>query len=170
MNYLNMNNQKLLPVVIELNTLLADYNIYYQKLRSCHWNVVGKNFFDLHQKFEELYNDAKIKVDDIAERILTLRYHPVSKFSEYLKLSSLKESSPLISDNEMVEGVLSDHRQILVQMKIVITHAENAGDEGTIDMMGGFIAELEKSSWMLDAWAKENHEHLKTHLIDSDTK
>ncbi len=73
MNYLNINEEKLLPVVIELNTLLADYHIYYQKLRNFHWNVVGKHFFDLHQKFEEMYDDDKIKVDEIAERILTLR-------------------------------------------------------------------------------------------------
>jgi len=63
MNYLNMQDEKLLPVVVELNTLLADYNIYYQKLRSFHWNVLGKNFFDLHEKFENMYNEAKLKVD-----------------------------------------------------------------------------------------------------------
>lgn len=71
MNYLNMNDEKLLPVVIELNTLLAEYHIYYQKLRNYHWNILGKNFFDLHDKFEELYGQARIRIDEIAERILT---------------------------------------------------------------------------------------------------
>ena len=91
MNYLNMDEEKLLPVIIELNTLLADYHMYYQKLRNFHWNILGKNFFDLHEKFEELYTDARVKIDEIAERILTLRYHPVSNYSEYLKMSNIDE-------------------------------------------------------------------------------
>lgn len=96
MNYLNMQDEKVLPVVVELNTLLSDYNLYYQKLRTFHWNILGKNFFDLHEKFENMYNEAKLKVDEIAERILTLRHHPVSKFSDYLKISSLSEGSVMI--------------------------------------------------------------------------
>ena len=89
MNYLNIKDEDLLKVVVELNTLLADYHIYYQKLRSNHWNILGKNFFDLHLKFEELYTDARVKIDEIAERILTLKYHPMSKLEDYLKVSSI---------------------------------------------------------------------------------
>ena len=123
MNYLNMQDEKLLPVVVELNTLLADYNIYYQKLRSFHWNVLGKNFFDLHEKFENMYNEAKLKVDEIAERILTLRHHPVSKFSDYLKISSLSEASSLITDQEMIEELLNDHKTMFAQMSQVLSKA-----------------------------------------------
>lgn len=161
MNYLNINDKKLVPVISELNHLLAGYNVYYQNLRSFHWNVLGKNFFDLHSKFEELYNDAKIKIDEVAERILTLRYHPVSKFSEYLKMSDIEEISAMISDTEMVEHILNNHRSLLLQMTKVLEKAEEAGDEGTIDMMGAYIAELEKSSWMLDAWNKHTKDQLK---------
>lgn len=156
MDYLNMNDQKLIPVVSELNILLADYNIYYQKLRNFHWNIIGRNFFDLHEKFEELYDNAKIKIDAIAERVLTLRYHPVSKFEEYLNISNLVEVSGLINDEQMVREILKDHKQLLIQMRLIIEYSDKAKDEGTIDMMGGYIAELEKISWMLDAWQK-NH-------------
>ena len=98
MNYLNINEEKTMPVVVELNKLLADYHIYYQKLRNFHWNVLGKNFFDLHAQFETLYNDAQHKIDEIAERILTLRYHPMSNLSEYLEISEITESSEIKSD------------------------------------------------------------------------
>ncbi|MGB5820269.1 MAG: DNA starvation/stationary phase protection protein [Saonia sp.] len=165
MNYLNISDSKLVPVVSELNMLLADYSIYYQKLRSFHWNVLGKNFFDLHEKFEELYTSARTKIDEIAERILTLRYHPVSRFGKYLEMSSIEEISPLISDKEMVTAVLGDHQHILKQMKAVVIKAETAGDEGTIDMMGSYIAELEKASWMLDAWNKSTHDQFDTREI-----
>ncbi|WP_299216302.1 DNA starvation/stationary phase protection protein [uncultured Aquimarina sp.] len=165
MNYLNMDEKKLLPVVLELNILLADYNLYYQKLRGFHWNILGKNFFDLHIKFEELYNDAKLKIDEIAERILTLQHHPVSQFAEYIKLSDIKEVTPLMKDIEMVKELLGDHKKLLTQMRIILRHAEEAGDEGTIDMVGVYIRELEKSSWMLNAWSKDTSDHLDTSLV-----
>ncbi len=108
MNYLNIDNKKLPPVVSELNLLLADYTVYYQKLRSFHWNILGKSFFDLHEKFEDLYTDARIKIDEIAERILTLRYHPISDLSEYLKITSIKEESAFVTDKKMVTSILLD--------------------------------------------------------------
>jgi starvation-inducible DNA-binding protein len=59
-------------IVNELNSLLSNYQVYYQNLRGIHWNIRGKRFFDFHVKFEELYNDSQLKVDMIAERVLTL--------------------------------------------------------------------------------------------------
>lgn len=152
MSYLGLNSDKTKSTVEQLNVLLADYHLYYQKLRNFHWNIIGKNFFDLHEKFEELYEDAKVKVDEIAERILTLRYQPTSNLSDYLKMSNLKESKSELSDYEMIETLLEDHGAILKQMRSVVKMADDAGDEGTIDLIGAYIRELEKTSWMLDAW------------------
>lgn len=155
MNYLNIKEEHLLPVVIELNTLLADYHLYYQKLRNFHWNILGRNFFDLHDQFEEMYTDARIKIDEIAERILTLRYHPMSNLSAYLKTARIKESSGKLQDREMVEEILRAHNILLKQMSEVIAKAEAIKDEGTIDLMGAYIREMEKTSWMLHAWNKD---------------
>lgn len=160
MSYLGLDEKKTSKTVKELNILLADFHIYYQKLRNFHWNVIGKNFFDLHEKFEELYDDAKIKVDEIAERILTLRFQPTSNLSDYLKSSNLKESSSDLSDTKMIETLLEDHGILLDQMRKVINVADKGGDEGTIDLIGAYIRELEKTSWMLDAWkmkTSQNH-------------
>ena len=152
MNYLNLDPKKTEATVEQLNVLLADYHIYYQKLRNFHWNVVGENFFDLHEKFEEMYNDTLIKIDEIAERILTLRYQPVSHLSEYLKMANLKESPSETADLEMIELLLEDHGKLLTQMRKTVNFADEGGDEGTIDLLGAYIRELEKTSWMLDAW------------------
>jgi len=161
MNYLGLDEKKTLNTVKELNVLLADYHLYYQKLRNFHWNVMGKNFFDLHVKFEELYEDAKIKVDDIAERVLTLRFQPTSNLSDYLEISSIKESPSNISDSDMINTLLNDHGILLKQLRKVSESAEKGGDDGTIDLMGGYIRELEKTSWMLDAWKMKTNESLK---------
>ncbi|TBW26630.1 Dps family protein [Gramella sp. KN1008] len=161
MNYLGLDSNKTKKTVQELNVLLADYHLYYQKLRNFHWNIIGKNFFDLHEKFEELYEDAKVKVDEIAERILTLRYQPTSNLSEYLEASNLKEAASDISDSKMIELLLKDHGLILKQMRKVVEKANAAGDEGTIDLIGAYIGELEKTSWMLDAWKMKTSDHLK---------
>ena len=161
MNYLNLDADKTSETVKELNTLLADYHLYYQKLRNFHWNILGKNFFDLHVQFEAMYDDAKIKVDEIAERILTLRYQPVSNYSDYLKESNLKESSSDLSDEKMISTLLEDHGTILKQMSKVVKTADDASDEGTIDLVGAYIRELEKTSWMLDAWRMKTGDTMK---------
>lgn len=161
MSYLGLDEKKTAATVKELNVLLADYHLYYQKLRNYHWNVIGKNFFDLHEKFEELYDDAKLKVDEIAERILTLRFQPTSNLSEYLKTSNLEESPSDISDSEMIKNLLKDHGILLKQMRKVAEVAEKGGDEGTIDLVGAYIRELEKTSWMLDAWKMKTSEQHK---------
>lgn len=135
-----------------LNTLLADYHMHYQKLRNFHWNVIGPHFFELHQKFEELYEDAKLKIDEIAERILTLRGNPISNFSEYLTLSNIKEASTDLMDYKMVSAILEDHYILLKALKKVSQHAEKTEDDGTLDLIGSYIGELEKTSWMLNAW------------------
>ncbi|WP_124981377.1 Dps family protein [Nonlabens xiamenensis] len=152
MNYLNFDLDKAKKTSKELNVLLADYHLYYQKLRNYHWNIVGRSFFDLHEKFEEMYDDAVLKIDEIAERILTLRYQPTSNYSDYLKISNIKETKSELSDVEMVNHLLEDHGHILSQMSKVVEAAGECEDEGTIDLIGAYIRELETTSWMLDAW------------------
>lgn len=162
MSYLNLNTKENEKTVKELNTLLADYHVYYQKLRNFHWNVTGKSFFELHEKFELMYDDAKLKIDEIAERILTLRYQPVSNLTDYLKMSSLKESESTLNDEKMVNILLDDHGTLIQQMRKVVEVAGEAGDEGTIDLIGAYIRELEKTSWMLDAWRMKSGETHKS--------
>ena len=152
MNYLGIHKDNLAPVVNELNHLLANYQIYYQNLRSFHWHVEGQNFFELHEIFEQLYNDAKVKIDEIAERILTLRHYPMSNLSDYIDHADIREARSLVSDDEMIKITLENHEAIIHNMRKVIDVAGHVQDEGTIDMIASFLADIEKRSWMLDAW------------------
>jgi starvation-inducible DNA-binding protein len=71
----------------------------------------------------------------------------------YLKLSNIKESSSDVTDKEMVTNLLDDHGTIIKQMRKTTEVADANGDEGTVDLIGAYIRELEKTSWMLDAWS-----------------
>lgn len=152
MDYLGLDKKETQKVVDNMNLLLADYHIYYQKLRNFHWNVQGSNFFDLHNKFEELYNDARLVIDEVAERILTLRYRPLSTIDDYLGVAKIKEVQGELSDHKMVEEVLKDHKVIIEDLRATMRSADVAGDEGTTDLSAGILKDLEKRSWMLDAW------------------
>ncbi len=154
MNYLGFSEAKVLETVGHLNQLLANYQVYYQNLRNYHWNVNGKHFFDLHIQFENLYNEAKVSIDEIAERILTLRMSPMSTLTEYLKSSQIKEKSTA-SPKEMVESILQNHKILIVNMRELLSVAADSDDEGTIDLVAGFLGSIEKKSWMLDAWLQE---------------
>jgi len=153
MDYLGFEKGRLEGVVQELNMLLSNYHVYYQNLRNFHWNVDGENFFDLHEQFEELYDDAKEKIDDIAERILTLRHRPLSQFSEYLAKSDVEEAGVVKDDTKMVQIILTDHKVIIENMRRLLKVADEVDDAGTDDLIGGFLEDIEKQSWMLDAWA-----------------
>lgn len=149
------HENKNIATIAALNTLLADYHMYYQKLRNFHWNITGKSFFELHLKFEELYNDSLLKIDEIAERILTLRHRPLSNYTEYLQASSIKEAAINLTADDMVDEILRDNTILVNQLKIVIEEAGNANDDGTLDIVGTYIKDLEKLSWMLEAYSKK---------------
>jgi starvation-inducible DNA-binding protein len=153
MEYLGLDKQLVSNEVEKMNQLLANYHVYYQKLRNYHWNLKGQNFFQLHQQFEDMYNDAKLKIDDIAERILTIRHRPVSTLKSYLEMSTITESEEQKNDRDMIEDLLSDQGKLIQSLREVIEAADEANDEGTIDMTGSFLDDVEKMSWMMEAWA-----------------
>ncbi len=141
-------------IVTNLNTLLANYHIHYQKLRNYHWNVEGPDFFELHEKFEEIYNEVKLNIDEVAERIRVFGKKPMSMLIEYLEVSEIKETSKQLNAFEMVQEVLNDF-EILLSFMIDVTNASTKiGDAGTVDLMTSFIKQMEKRHWMFTAWLK----------------
>lgn len=141
-------------LVEQLNKLLANYEIYYQNLRNFHWNVSGPNFFELHAKFEELYNEANDAIDETAERILTLGERPLSAFSEYIKHSSINEALEVTSPKQMVETVRDNLNTLLKLEREALETASSQGDEGTVALMSDYITSKEKVIWMLSAYLR----------------
>ncbi|SDR88981.1 starvation-inducible DNA-binding protein [Polaribacter sp. KT25b] len=149
---LGLDKKDTANLVTELNGLLSNFQIYYQNLRGLHWNIKGKNFFQLHVKFEEFYTDSQVKIDEIAERILTLQGKPLHTFEDYLANSSVAVGKNISNDVEGVELVVNSLSELLKIERTILGISDEADDEGTNSMMSDFIAEQEKTIWMLNSW------------------
>ena len=135
-----------------LNDLLSNYQMFYMNLRGFHWNIKGKKFFELHLKFEELYNDALIKVDEIAERVLTLSNTPIHTFTKYIDNSEIKASENVIDGDKAVDSILESLSILLKKERTTLKIAAEAEDEGTVSLMSDYITQQEKLVWMLSAY------------------
>jgi len=129
--------------------------LYYQNLRGIHWNIKGRAFFDLHVKFEELYNDANMKVDEIAERILTLGETPLHTFDDYSNYGKVPVGRNVSEDNKAVKLIVNSLTELLKIERDILNKSDDADDEGTNAMMSDFISEQEKTVWMMKAWLNE---------------
>ncbi len=137
-----------------LNSLLANYQVFYQNARGFHWNIQGKHFFELHVKFEELYNDAALKIDEVAERILTINGKPLHTFKDYLK-EAVIEPQKNISDAESAVKAIVVGLETLIEIERTIQEiAEQDNDTATVDLVSSFIEEQEKTLWMYNAWLR----------------
>ncbi|HMS64602.1 MAG TPA: Dps family protein [Ignavibacteria bacterium] len=136
----------------KLNELLSDYQLFYMNTRGFHWNIKGDKFFELHMKFEELYNDALLKIDEIAERILTLGYTPLHTYTDYLKTSKVKEARDVSDGYKSVASVISGFSEIIKLEREILELSEKAKDEGTNSLMSDYIPQQEKLVWMYSSF------------------
>jgi starvation-inducible DNA-binding protein len=155
-----MNNSKIIglnetdcqQISEKLNILLANYSVFYQNTRGAHWNIKGPQFFTLHPKFEELYDNLVLKIDEIAERILTLGSTPNHNYSDYLQLSNIKESQENSDGTKCVENILAAFKTVIDLQRELLDMTGKAGDEGTNSQMSDYITEQEKEVWMYNSY------------------
>lgn len=155
LNSLGLEAEKTKEIATDLNHLLANFQIYYQNLRGIHWNIKGKRFFDLHVKFEELYTDANVKVDEIAERVLTLGETPLHTFEDYTAVAQVPVGKNISKDELSVRLIVDSLTELLKIERLILDKSGDANDEGTNSMMSDFITEQEKTIWMMTAWLDE---------------
>lgn len=155
-NILGLPVKESKEMVTELNVLLSNFQVYYQNLRGIHWNIRGKRFFELHVKFEELYNDAQLKVDMVAERILTIGGNPLHTFEDYIKHNKLQVGKSISNDEKAVQLIIDSLSDLLKIERELLNKSDEINDEGTNAMMSDFISEQEKTIWMMRAWSEES--------------
>jgi starvation-inducible DNA-binding protein len=135
-----------------LNDLLANYSIFYQNDRGYHWNIKGDKFFELHQKFQDLYNDLLVKIDDIAERILTLGHTPNHKYTDYISITEIHESHEVTDGYRAVRDILLAFKIVLTKQRDILKLSGENDDDGTGGLMSDYIREQEKMVWMYSAF------------------
>ena len=153
-NAIGLDPKKSQKLAENLNGLLSNYSIFYQNVRGYHWNIKGEKFFELHLKFEELYNDLLLKIDEVAERILTLGYTPEHNYSVYKKTATIHESKQVSDGIKAVDDILNSFKTIISMQRDILTLASAANDEGTNALMSDYIRSQEKLVWMYSAFIK----------------
>ncbi|MEK4509714.1 DNA starvation/stationary phase protection protein [Paenibacillus anaericanus] len=132
-----------------LGEQVANLNVLYVKLHHYHWYVKGENFYTLHVKFEELYNEVTLMMDAIAERLITLQGSPAATMKEYLKLATIQEASGKEESQRMVQTLIEDFATLCESFQVGIELAEKDNDQVTGDLLTGLQGDLEKHMWML---------------------
>lgn len=155
LDYIGLDAHAATNVTASLQQLLADYQVFYTNLRGFHWNIKGHGFFVLHSKFEDLYNNAAEKADELAERILMLGGVPKNKFSDYLKVANVKEVDGVSCGDEALSNILETYGYFIGEERKILAIASQAGDEATVALMSDYLKEQEKMVWMLCAYASK---------------
>jgi starvation-inducible DNA-binding protein len=155
LNQIGLNQTKSKELAEGLNNLLADYMMFYQNTRGLHWNIKGEKFFELHIKFEELYTNLLLKVDEVAERILTLGVTPFHTFEEYLEISKIESLKNVSDGKKGVHSILKSFELLMIKQRELLNLASETGDEGTNALMSDYIREQEKQVWMYSAYLNE---------------
>ncbi|MEQ8361494.1 MAG: Dps family protein [Cyclobacteriaceae bacterium] len=156
LNRIGLNEDKTKELAVLLNDLLANYSTFYQNVRGYHWNIKGEKFFELHVKFEELYNSLILKIDEIAERILTLGFTPNHKYTDYLKTTKVPESSEVSDGNKAVGNILDAFQVLISKQREILKLSAEIDDEGTNAMMSDNIREQEKLVWMYSSFLNKS--------------
>ncbi|WHY86140.1 DNA starvation/stationary phase protection protein [Neobacillus novalis] len=138
-----------------LNKQVANFSVLFMKTHNFHWYVKGENFFSLHIKFEELYEETALHLDTIAERMLAVGATPSATLKEQLEIASIEEAAGGESASEMVQTLADDFNTICTELTKGITAAEDNDDQPTADMFIAIRTSLEKHKWMLEAYFGE---------------
>lgn len=155
LNSIGLDEQKSAVTIDQLNELLANHQQFYTNLRGFHWNIKGRNFFELHLKFEELYTSVNLKVDEIAERILALEGTPLTGFSDYQAVSKIKEIKNISDGLVMVKNCVDSFGTLVKLERTILAAASENSDEGTMALMSGYVVAEEKLIWMLNSYLAE---------------
>ncbi len=153
---LGFDSEESESVVKNLNSLLANLHVHYQKLRNYHWNVTGGEFFDIHEKTETEYTEVLTEIDEVAERIRVFGATPFSTLKDYLEISEIEETGTNLSSKEIVQEILSDYEILFSFMVDAVESAREIGDISTDSLITGFMKRREKMHWMWSAFSKEN--------------
>lgn len=133
-----------------LNELLADLNVFYRKLQNYHWNVQGKDFFVIHAKLEEYYDEINEQIDEVAEHILILGGEPWGTMKDYINNSNIVEAeNKKIKPDVIFHNAINDLGMLLKEVIEIKEKADSLNEYFTSTLMDNYIESYNKKIWML---------------------
>ena len=134
----------------DLNLFLSNLNVFYRKLQNYHWNIKGEDFFIVHAKLEELYNDINERIDEIAEHILIIGKQPLGTMKDYLEKSQIQEANnEKICSNKVYGSLLKDYSILINNAVKIKEDADNEKKYDTSALMDEYLQDFNKKSWMI---------------------
>ncbi len=135
-----------------INHIISEMTVLYQKLRHFHWHVEGKHFFALHEKFEEIYNDVNQIIDILAERVVGLQQKSITSLNQALELATeITENTSHPNDQEMVQELISDLEKISKLLSTAAGDIDEFKDRHTVNLLDESLDTIEHHVWMLKA-------------------
>ena len=142
-----------------LNEFLSDLAVFYRKLQNYHWYVEGKDFFTVHVKLEELYDEINENIDEIAEHILILGGEPLATLQDYLNSSKIIEAENKPIKSEVIyHNLINDYSMLLKKAIEIKEEADNQKQYGTSSLIDNYILSYGKIIWMLKQSMQQNKE------------
>ena len=141
----------------KLNEFLADLNVFYRKLQNYHWNIIGKDFFVIHSKLEEYYDEVNEQIDEVAEHILMMGHQPLGTLKDYMEISKIQEAeNKKVKDQEVFENVIADFQTLLQKVICIKKEADAQNAYFTSSFVDEFISDYTKKLWMLNQMMQNN--------------
>ena len=138
-------------IIKQLNQFLADLNVFYRKLQNYHWNIEGKDFFIIHSKLEEYYNEVSKSIDEVAEFILSKNGEPLGTMKDYIEITKIAEAeNKKVKSDIVFKELIKDFSYLLKNVKVIKKEAEKIEDDATSTFMDEFILDYDKKLWMLN--------------------
>ena len=134
----------------DLNLFLSNLNVFYRKLQNYHWNIKGEDFFVVHAKLEDLYNNINEQIDEIAEHILIIGKQPLGTIKDYLEKSQIQEANnEKICSNKVYGSLLKDYSILINNAVKIKEDADNEKKYDTSALMDEYLQDFNKKSWMI---------------------
>lgn len=133
-----------------LNSFLSELAVFYRKLQNYHWNVQGKDFFTMHQKLEEYYDEINEEIDVVAEHILMLGYQPLGTLTDYLENATIEEAkNEKVKPCFILTNLIEDYTILLQRANKIKRLADEKSSYSTSTMIDECISAYMKNLWML---------------------
>ena len=135
-----------------LNGHLADTFDLMSQVKQAHWNVKGKDFYQLHLLFDEIAGELDEFVDEIAERCTSLGGYATGTARMAAESSRIPEyPTDVVEGRDHVEALVERVAIYAASVREAIDESDKLGDPSTADLYTEISRTADKRLWFLEA-------------------